>query len=144
MLAWGALLYSWLLAYVPAISTLHSGLLNQLLHSGSTRFDITGNGIASHSICLFKNLLHLPCLFCGLTRSFVLITQGQWQQSLEYHLLGIPAYLAVSLFAVFGLAKPHWAKRFLRLATTRPSLLAIMGIFALCWLWKLVHSPQLW
>lgn len=146
LLCWGMLVYSWLLAYVPQIATFHGSLLRQLLHSSDAHSLISpmGDGIRSQSICLFKNLLHIPCLLCGLTRSFVLISQGHWQSSMQYHLLGIPAYLTVSFTALFGLISPSWVKRSLDRLMTRPALFIILIAFAVCWVWKLARNHHFW
>lgn len=100
--------------------------------------------IPMHSLCLFKDLTHLPCVFCGLTRSFVLIGHGQWQESLRYHLLGIPFYLATISLAMFGTFAPAKASRMIHAFTQRRAVFVWMAILTLCWLWKLGHDPQFW
>lgn len=146
LLGLAALIYSCLMAYLPEVSTWHNDLINQLLHSDQqvAQTNLADSEWVSHSICLFKNLLHVPCLFCGLTRSFVLISQGQWLASLNYHLLGIPVYLVTLLFTFFSLIRPDWVNQWLSRVITSSSMFAILGIFTVCWLWKLCQHPRFW
>jgi hypothetical protein len=100
--------------------------------------------IPRHSLCLFKDLTHLPCVFCGLTRSFVLIGHGQWRESLHYHLLGIPFYLLMVSIALLGVLVPQQAARLIRLLTRRHAVYLLIVILLLCWVWKLGQDPQFW
>jgi len=146
VLAVFSILYSWLIGHVPALESLHNSLLNAL-YSPLRGFDYPVSQIdALHgaSLCMFKNLAHLPCLFCGLTRSFILIGRGQWVESMHYHPLGAPLYLLAIFFAGFGLIKPGWAQKALAILTTRNSLALALILFSACWLWKLGQSPRFW
>lgn len=40
-------------------------------------------------ICLFRIITHLPCPFCGMTRSLLCFFQGNWQDALRWHPLGV-------------------------------------------------------
>jgi hypothetical protein len=136
LLCWAVLAYTLLSSQVqPGQSTplpLISAWLQPALH------------IPRHSLCLFKDLTHLPCVFCGLTRSFVLIGHGQWQESLHYHLLGIPFYLTTITVAVLGTIAPAKAAYLTRLLTQRRVVLLLITVLTLCWLWKLGQDPQFW
>ncbi len=141
-----ALAYSWIIGHFPAWERLHNSLLNALC------FPLTNFGHAvsqtntlhSASLCLFKNMTHLPCLFCGLTRSFILIGQGQWAESWHYHPMGLPLYGLAILFAGLGLIKPSWAQKMTGLLSARNSLALALILFSACWLWKLGQSPRFW
>jgi hypothetical protein len=83
-------------------------------------------------------------VFCGLTRSFVLIGSGQWQESLQYHLLGIPIYIGTLCLAVLGLLAPMQVERLIRTITQRRAVYLLIAVLILCWLWKISHDPQFW
>lgn len=55
--------------------------------------------------CYSRSLLGLPCPGCGLTRSFVYLIRGQWQQAWNEHRLG---WLLAGLVA-FQLPYRAWA-----------------------------------
>lgn len=49
--------------------------------------------------CLFQWLLGVPSPGCGMTRSLIALTKGDWQQAFMYHLFG-PVLFLVCVFAV--------------------------------------------
>ncbi|MGB7416457.1 MAG: DUF2752 domain-containing protein [Thermosynechococcaceae cyanobacterium] len=53
--------------------------------------------------CPILHLTGIPCPTCGMTRSFVAISQGHWQQAVSFHLFG-PV-----LFALFAIIVVHTA-----------------------------------
>lgn len=132
-LVWLALLYTWLVGHLPS-----GEILTQLHLSGF--FNIFSNT----SLCLFKQLTHLPCVFCGMTRSFILIGQGKPLESISYHWLGIPVYFLACFFAVVGLCFPDWTARTLRIVTQKLPVALTFTLLAICWLWKIGHHPRFW
>jgi hypothetical protein len=62
------------------------------------------------SLCLFRNLVGLPCPGCGILRSLVCCGHGRWAEAAAYHPLG-PGLLAI--LAVWTMARllpvPRWA-----------------------------------
>jgi hypothetical protein len=38
--------------------------------------------------CLFQQVFHIPAPTCGMTRSFMALARGDWQQAVMYHLFG--------------------------------------------------------
>jgi hypothetical protein len=140
LLAWVVLLYSVLLGQFHWVAG--DNILNKITPGwfGISFF----KPFAALSLCLFKNTFHLPCLFCGLTRSFILIGQGHWQESLQYHLLGIPLYGFALFLASFGLLLPGFTSRIIALFQSKYALMLLFLIFSTCWLWKLGQSPQFW
>lgn len=133
-LAWMALLYTWTLGHIEPLTHWLSHL------PGPDAPDAFGSPLW----CLFKSFFHLPCLFCGLTRSFILIGQGKLTESWHYHPLGLPVYCFTVAFALIGLIKPLWGEAVFRFLTRRPLLILIFCVFSLGWLWKILHSPHFW
>lgn len=41
--------------------------------------------VLGRSVCYFKNITGMPCPGCGMTRSFLLILQGQFGKAWELH-----------------------------------------------------------
>jgi hypothetical protein len=97
--------------------------------------------------CLFNKVTGLPCLACGLTRSFSLTAHGQFKAAFEMHLLGpllfaltvgLSAYLVVSLVSGFRL-------RFqLSPGARRFASYSVLGIFVVCWVIKLAFMKGAW
>ena len=52
--------------------------------------------------CLFRRLLHRPCLHCGLTRAFTAISRGEVARALGYNRLSIFFYVLVWASALWG------------------------------------------
>lgn len=46
------------------------------------------HGIALPGLCLSQEIWGISCPGCGLTRSFILLAQGQWHSAFEMHRLG--------------------------------------------------------
>jgi len=51
--------------------------------------------------CPIQNLFDKPCPGCGLTRAVAHLSHGEWQLSLQQHLLAIPYII---LFSLIGLS----------------------------------------
>ena len=50
--------------------------------------------------CPFFYFFHVPCPGCGLTRSIVLLLQGDFVGSFQYHILGIPLVIAFAILLI--------------------------------------------
>jgi len=71
-------------------------------------FSPAGDG---HSICLMRDIAHVACPTCGMTRALALLAQGRWGASLALHPLAAP--LAAQGAAAWilwghGLARRSW------------------------------------
>jgi hypothetical protein len=97
--------------------------------------------------CLFNKITGLPCLTCGLTRSFSLTAHGQFTAAFRMHLLGpllfaltvgLSAYLVVSLVSRYRI-------RFqLSPGARRFAFFSVLGIFVACWVIKLAFMKGAW
>jgi len=47
--------------------------------------------------CMMRNVLHIDCPACGLTRSFITLADGQFARSFAFHRLGPLLFLYVLL-----------------------------------------------
>ncbi len=47
--------------------------------------------------CLFRRLTGLPCLLCGMTRSFAATSHGRLGEAFRHHLLGPPLFFLIIL-----------------------------------------------
>jgi len=70
------------------------------------------------TLCLLKRLTGLPCMTCGMTRSFCALSRGQVGEALDYHPLGPVVFgvLAVAMvpsawIAVAGRRRMEWVAR---------------------------------
>ena len=68
-----------------------------------------GDGDGSTSICLLKRTTGIPCMTCGMTRSFCAISRGKFAEAVDFHPLGPVLYavfavvmLRAAAMAVFG------------------------------------------
>jgi hypothetical protein len=132
-LAWLALAYTWLRGHMAFSAITLPGLSTAI-----------PDPFSFMSLCLFKQMTHLPCVFCGMTRSFTLIGQGKLLESISYHWLGIPVYLLTCLFAVAGLLYPQQAHQALQWAMRKRPLAVACSMLFIVWLWKLGCEPRFW
>lgn len=95
-------------------------------------------------LCQFKVVTQLPCLGCGLTRSFIGMAHLRFSEAVFYHPFGAALFPLVLLIAVLGIAPPRarermaaWAKannRSLTRAAWAFMVGAILyGLIRLCW-----------
>lgn len=79
------------LKYALAIVLAYTALLLMDLHQ---------NHEHNSTICIFKNLTNIPCPGCGLGRATLALFNGNFIQSLHYHILGIPLtiFVIISFF----------------------------------------------
>jgi hypothetical protein len=92
------------------------------------------------SFCWFYNLTHLPCAGCGLTRSFICISHGDWRQAYEFNPFGFVWYF----LALYGFLRPlllrHLSSRlaFLeKLFKGDAFFPALAGLMFLVWAWRI-------
>ena len=94
--------------------------------------------------CYFKWLLHLPCPFCGMTRSFLSLMHGEALLSLRFHPLGLPFFLFTVAFVIMSLLLPKSALRVARFCGSRPGLVAALVLILAAWTWKLTGDRAYW
>jgi hypothetical protein len=92
-------------------------------------------------LCTFKNLTGYPCPGCGLTRSFVCLGHGHFQEAMRYHPLGPALFLGVVgalILALIRLKRPHfltrWRLDILTLTLAAIALLLLWPFRLLGWL----------
>jgi len=91
--------------------------------------------------CLFHRITGLPCLLCGMTRSFAATIHGHLGEAFRMHLLGPPLFLAVLVVSAALAAEFIFSRRIL----PRPGEQAwksiglwTLGILAAAWVARLV------
>ena len=95
-------------------------------------------------VCGMRRFFGTRCPGCGLTRSFIYLTEGNWRASLAEHRLGWLLALAVLLQFPYRLAALRWADREL-LGRRVPDLFGY-GLLALLftdWVLRLVEPAMM-
>ncbi len=84
-------------------------------------------------LCVFRNLLDLPCPACGLTRAFSHLAHGELTAMLSMHPLApvLAAEAGIGWLA-WGLFGAGWLERTL---ATRPEILAVANVAPLLAVW---------
>ena len=94
--------------------------------------------------CPFLVITGQPCPFCGGTRAFAEMWQGDFWAAARYHPLG-PALFVLSLAAAAGLAVLLASGRTLRWTGGRVleqrAWLALGAVFVAAWLFRLAFLP---
>lgn len=104
----------------------------------------TPAGDPSHSICLFRRTLGLPCPGCGLTRAFAALAKGDFAASWHLH------PFAIVLAAEFGaawLVVGWWLWRERPLPASRvvmPWVLVQVGIYLALWTGRVATGTLPW
>lgn len=97
--------------------------------------------------CWFYKITGIPCLACGMTRSFVFSAQGQWSSAFEMHLLGPPLFFATWAFGAYlvvALSSGYRLKFNLSNKTRGVITLIVLGILVTAWILKLIYFPASW
>ncbi|MDD5749058.1 MAG: DUF2752 domain-containing protein [Actinomycetota bacterium] len=151
----------------PGVASAHAkvhfekaNIKSRLKHEGS--FSAIGIGILGLSFakpyllskgiwisipCLFKTITHLPCLTCGLTRSFSLMADWKVSEAFKMHLLGPPLFFMTILFTIYFLSVVLTGTRIrLELSSSARRWLLFSGAIVLVvpWLIKLVFMRSFW
>ncbi len=97
--------------------------------------------------CLFYRITGIPCLTCGLTRSFSFTAHGDLANAFRLHLLGPPLFLLALFAGVYLVSTLCFGIR-LRIRTTnnerRLLFLLTLGLLAVCWLIKIFFLKGGW
>lgn len=97
--------------------------------------------------CIFYKVTGVPCLACGLTRSFVFTAHGNFVHAFEMHLLGPGLFiLTCGLAAYLGTALVIGYRVKYRLATRtrRIAFWSVLGLFLVCWGIKIAFMRGGW
>ena len=101
-----------------------------------------GDGLGTPRLCPFWLLTGIPCPGCGLTRSWILATHGDWGAAFAMHAIGPISFVAavlalVALVVALVLRRAAWLRRpLLGLFVT---LCLATGVFGV-WRWALMLS----
>ncbi len=97
--------------------------------------------------CLFRKFTRLPCLACGLTRSFIFTAQGDFRHAFKTHLLGPPLFFTLIIlffYFIFSVASGYRLTITLS-APARKKIFALsLWIAVFAWAYKLVFSRGYW
>lgn len=97
--------------------------------------------------CAFYKATHLPCLACGLTRSYVYTAHGNLTSAFEMHLLGPLLFVGTCAAALyFGFASVSGIKVRYEVSKTgrRIAFWSVLGIFLVCWGLKIAFLRGGW
>ncbi len=90
--------------------------------------------------CLFHHLTGLPCLLCGMTRSFAATAHGRWEEAFRMHLLGPPLFFLVAAVTSLLVLERMLAARFLPRPgrdAVRKAAWLLLALLALAWVLRL-------
>jgi len=97
--------------------------------------------------CVFHAATGLPCLACGLTRSFVFTAHGNFYSAFNMHLLGPLLFVATFGMAVYLGSSVTFGYRIryrLSKRARRIAFWSVLGIFLVCWGIKLAFMSGSW
>lgn len=97
--------------------------------------------------CLFNRLTGLPCLTCGLTRSFSLTVHGEIWSAFEMHLLGPPLFLLLVISGVYLVTAVCSGSRInisLTQGEKKIAFISVLCLFVVCWLVKIFFLKGGW
>ncbi|MFH1151416.1 MAG: DUF2752 domain-containing protein [Actinomycetota bacterium] len=97
--------------------------------------------------CIFYKVTHVPCLTCGLTRSFASVGRGDLSNAFYMHLLGPVLFAITGLFGIYlatSLASGYRIRFHLAKRTRRIVAWSVLGVFAACWLVKIFFMRGSW
>lgn len=105
-------------------------------------------------LCQFRTVTHLPCLACGLTRSFIALAHLDPARAAFYHPLGLLLFPLTALLAALLVTPEPWRRRVAEWTEARQRVLHYAGVGLLVVFvvygfgrmgWVLVsHRPSPW
>jgi hypothetical protein len=95
-------------------------------------------------LCQFRNVTHLPCFGCGLTRSYIALGHLDVGRSVFYHPLGLVLFPATAFLASLLLTKAPTRARLLVWADKRKRALNYIGIGLLAFFLLYGCGRMLW
>jgi hypothetical protein len=97
--------------------------------------------------CVFHAATGLPCLACGLTRSYVFTAHGNLYSAFNMHLLGPLLFIGTVGMAVYLGSSVVFGYRIryrLSRRSRRIAFWSVLGIFLICWAIKLLFMKGSW
>lgn len=91
-------------------------------------------------ICPFKRATGWPCAGCGLTRSTISITHGDWRRAWHFHRVGFLVYLFILgqlLYNGFAWQRARRGAEVARGRWTEYSAFALLALLLANWAWTL-------
>ncbi len=85
----------WRLAVI-LVSLAVVGTASLLEIRGERRVQLPGEGWTVPELCTYHRLTGYDCPGCGMTRSFISMAHGQWQQAWHYHPFGSILFLYIA------------------------------------------------
>ena len=105
-------------------------------------------------LCQFKNVTHLPCLTCGLTRSFIGMAHFNPVRAFIFHPLGLVFFPLTALIAALLVVPDAFRERLARAVEQHRRLWGRIGIGIVAFVvvygfgrmaWLLTtHQPSIW
>jgi hypothetical protein len=93
-------------------------------------------------VCLWRRVTSLPCPSCGMTRAFVALAHGHWDQAVAFNAAAPLIYFTVWVIAGLALAETCLARDLLARtwrASRRYVIVAILPLMATAWILGLVR-----
>lgn len=97
--------------------------------------------------CIFRAVTHVPCPMCGMTRAFILTAHGNLEGALNMHLLGpllFSLVAATSVYLAVSMVSGYRVRFTLSPKARRIAFWSVVGLFAVCWIVKLVFMRGTW
>lgn len=95
-------------------------------------------------LCIFKNLFHIPCPGCGLTRAFYSILHGDFCSAFYYNALSIPLsfFVLISFFwnTIDYINKRDSYSKFMNKLKSPKFIGILVLITILNWIWDIIKG----
>jgi hypothetical protein len=127
----------WRMLVVASVVVLLSVTLDLTPSGGVGLPGIRGSQIPG--LCLSQAMFGASCPGCGLTRSFVALGHGRWQESLHYHRAGwVVALLVLVQFPYRALSLAFPRRPLLPRPVPDLCVWAVVGVLVAVWLARLI------
>lgn len=95
-----------------------------------------------YGLCLFRNITHLPCPSCGMTRAFINLSHGGLYDAVHLNPSSIFIYIAAWLGLFAGICQIIFNKPFIRTAWADSKKILfplVIVMMSASWIYNLIH-----
>ena len=90
--------------------------------------------------CPFKKIFHIPCPFCGMTRSYKALTKLDIQKSIHYNILFLPTLMILIVINSIFIYEIVKNKKILHFKINKKKIIIVIVLMITSMIWGIIHN----